>query len=120
VQRGEYAFRSFRFSADGLLTSSAGDHAAAHLPPPTAGYDPGVAIDRLVVLGLPGGPARWSAAVVGADGAQQRQLEAAPGPLYNREGLPDAALVVRRAALPAGGSWSIRFSPAAGTAGSVS
>lgn len=112
--RGAYAYRSFHFTADGRLTSSAADHAAMQLPtPPAADYDPQVVIDRVVVLGLPGGPASWHAA--GADGSQ---LEAAPGPLYLKPGLPDVALVVRRAGLPVRGDWSIQFIRTAGTGGS--
>lgn len=112
LQRGAYAYRTFTFTPDGLLTSSAADHAAMGLPAPLAGYDPAVSIDRIVVLGLADGPQGWSAAA--AAGGQQRQLEAGPGPLYNKEGLPEVALVVRKAGLPVGGDWQIRFSRAAG------
>ncbi|EFN50503.1 hypothetical protein CHLNCDRAFT_59508 [Chlorella variabilis] len=119
-QRGAYAYRSLRFTADGLLASAAGDHGGMQLAAPLPGYDPQVVIDRVVVLGLAGGPQRWGASLVGPDGEQQRQLDAAPGPLYNKEGLGDVALVVRRAGLPVGGDWGIRFAPAAGTGGSES
>lgn len=120
LQRGAYAYRSLRFTADGLLASAAGDHGGMQLAAPLPGYDPQVVIDRVVVLGLAGGPQRWGASLVGPDGEQQRQLDAAPGPLYNKEGLGDVALVVRRAGLPVGGDWGIRFAPAAGTGGSES
>ncbi|KAL4422944.1 hypothetical protein ABPG75_009141 [Micractinium tetrahymenae] len=117
-QRGAYAYRTFRFTADGLLTATVADHAAVQLPaPPAADYDPAVAIDRIVVLGLPDGPAGWTAEL---EGDAARQLEAAPGPLYLREGLPDVALVVRRAGLPVRGDWRLRLRRTAGAGGSVS
>lgn len=112
LQRGAYTYRAFTFTAEGLLTSSAADHATMGLPAPLADYDPAVSIDRIVVLGLADGPQGWAAAAT--VGGQQRQLEAAPGPLYNKEGLPEVALVVRKAGLPLGADWQIRFSRAAG------
>ena len=84
-----------------------------------------MAVDRVVVLGLPGGPQGWTATLV-AGGAgeqqqrQQRELEATPGPLYNKPGLADVALVVRKAGLPVRGDWSVQFSRSAGAGGSVS
>ena len=87
------------------------------LPARLPGYDPGVAIDRIVVLGLADGPQGWTAMLV--SGGQQWQLGAAPGPLYNKEGLPELALVVRKAGLPAGGDWSIQFSRGAGAGGAA-
>lgn len=124
LQRGAYAYRSFAFTTGGRLSSTAGDAAAQHLPPPLAAYDPEVVIDRVVVLGLPGGPQGWTATLVAGGAAEQQQqqqdLEAAPGPLYNREGLADVALVVRKAGLPVRGDWSVQFSRSAGAGDSVS
>lgn len=88
------------------------------LPAPLAGYDPAVSIDRIVVLGLADSPQGWAASVV--SGGATRQLEAAPGPLYNKEGLPELALVVRKAGLPVGGDWQIQLSRAAGAGGATS
>ena len=92
-----------------------------HLPRPLADWPPPLvvqtSIDRIVVLGLPDGPAGWGVAV---EGAGARQLDAAPGPLYLKEGLADVALVVRRAGLPAQGDWSLRLARTAGGGGSVS
>ncbi|PSC68247.1 putative glucan 1,3-alpha-glucosidase [Micractinium conductrix] len=115
-QRGAYTYRSFSFSADGLLSSVAADHSAAQLAPPQPDYNPETSIDRIVVLGLPDGPAGWGVAV---EGAGARQLDAAPGPLYLKEGLADVALVVRRAGLPAQGDWSLRLARTAGGGGSL-
>lgn len=117
-QRGAYAYRAFSFSPSGLLTSAAGTSAAGALPPRLASYDPEVVIDRLVVLGLVNGPQGWTASLTA--GGETRQLQAAPGPLYQREGLPDMALVVRKAALPLTADWSIQFSRAAGAGGATS
>ena len=118
-QRGAYTYRTLTFSAaTGVLACGAGDHAAMRLAaPPLPDYDAGGAvIDRIVVLGLEGGPAGWSASLEGSG----QQLAAAPGPLYNRPGVPDAALVVRKAGLPVAGDWAVRFRREAGGAGSVS
>lgn len=105
---------------EGVLTSGPADAAAQQLPPPLPSYDPEVVIDRVVVLGLTDGPQGWTATLVsGADG-KQRVLEAAPGPLYQREGLPQLALVVRKAGLPLRGDWSIQFSRAAGAGAATS
>lgn len=118
MQRGAYAYRSFRFTSDGVLSAAAADHVAMQLPaPPAADYDPAVAIDRVVVLGLADGPAGWTAEL---EGEAARQLDAAPGPLYLREGLPEVALVVRRAGLPVSGNWRLRLRRVAGAGGSVS
>ena len=72
-----------------------------------------------MVLGLPGGPQGWTASLSAA-GGQARGLQAAPGPLYQREGLPEVALVLRKPALPLTGDWSIQFSRAAGAGGATS
>jgi hypothetical protein len=123
LQRGAYAYRSFALTSGGLLSSTAGDAAAQHLPPALADYNPEVVIDRVVVLGLPGGPQGWTATLVAGGAAEQQQqqdLEAAPGPLYNEEGLADVALVVRKAGLPVRGDWSVQFSRSAGAGASVS
>ena len=130
LQRGAYAYRSFAFTPSGLLSSTPGDAATQQLPPTLPGYNPEVVIDRVVVLGLPGGPQGWTATLVagsaGGGGSleqqqqQQGQLAAAPGPLYNREGLTDVALVVRKAGLPVNADWSVQFSRGAGAGGSVS
>lgn len=84
------------------------------LPPPAADYEPAVSIDRIVVLGLADGPQGWAVRLV--SGGEQRQLSAAPGPLYNKEGLPEVGLVVRKAGLPVRGDWSLQFSRTAGGA----
>ena len=114
-------------SADGKLTASAADHAAVQLPaPPAADFDSGVSIDRLVVLGLSFGPRGWtaalsSAAVAGTGGGsgRRRQLEAAPRSLWTAAaGLPEVAVVVGKAGLPAGRDWQVSFSQEAAGAAS--
>lgn len=69
-------------------------------------------IERIVVLGLPGGPAAWRVALQGG-GA----LEAAPGPVTTTApGAEDhiqAALVVRAPGVRAGDDWAITFTRAA-------
>jgi alpha 1,3-glucosidase len=121
-QRGQYAYRSYRLTPEGALTSAAGAlPASSGLPPSDPGYDPQVLIDRIVVLGLPGGPQGWgAAATVAAGGGARRELEAAPGPIYGRAGLPDVALVVRRAQLPAAGDWTVQLTRGKGAAAAVS
>jgi hypothetical protein len=87
---------------------------------PLPDFDPAAVIDRVVVLGLAGGPSAWRATLLGPGGEQQRQLEAAPGPLYNQAGLGEVALVVRKAGLSLAADWSVAFAPASGSGGSVS
>lgn len=117
-QRGAYSYRRFAFAASGLLTSAAADAGAAGLPPPLPDFAPPCRIERLVVLGLADGPQGWAATLTA--GGQQTPLDAAPGPLYGRQGAPDLALVVRKAGLPLVGDWSIQFSRAAGAGGATS
>ena len=69
-------------------------------------------IERIVVLGLPGGPGAWRVALQGG-GA----LEAAPGPVTTTapgaEAHTAAALVVRAPGVRAGDDWAITFTRAA-------
>ena len=69
---------------------------------------PQVQIDKIVILGLPGGPQGWSSRLASTGEA----LAAAPGPLYADapNSAPWAALVVS-AGLPANGSWTVQLSP---------
>jgi alpha 1,3-glucosidase len=115
--RGQYAHRAFALSPGGALVAAAAPRAPG-FPPADPRYDPGVLIDRVVVLGLPGGPAGWRAELVAGGGAGPRALEAAPGPLRMQPGAPDNALVLRRVALPAAGDWTVQLSraPPAATA----
>ena len=108
-QRGQYAYRSFTFTSKQgeapILTSSTAsvpDHAG--LVASSSDYASNVVIDRIVVLGLTDGPQGWS--VVDSGG---RVLDAAPGPLFLKPGLPEVALVVRKAGLAAHGDWSLKF-----------
>lgn len=58
-----------------------------------------------MILGLWGGPQGWAATLASTG----QQLDAAPGPLYNKAGLPEVALVVRKAGLPVNGDWAIQL-----------
>ena len=115
-QRGQYAYRSFQYSSDGTLTARAGVlPSTAGLPASDPEYDAGVVIDKIVILGLPGGPEGWGVAMNGGE-----QLEAAPGPLMLRLGRPEVALVVRKAQLNAAGDWMLKFSKIKGIAAATS
>ena len=76
------------------------------------GFASDESIERIVVLGLPGGPAAWRVALQGG-GA----LEAAPGPVSTTapgaEAAATAALVVRAPGVRAGDDWAISFMRAA-------
>ena len=68
-----------------------------------------VAIDTIVVLGLPGGPQGWSAQLIVPDGSS-RLLPAAPGPL--REGRPGRTALLVQAGLPVHDSnWALQLLP---------
>jgi len=71
------------------------------------GFASADAIERVVLLGLPGGPAAWRVQLEGG-GA----LEAAPGPLSTTApGAEEhaAALVVRAPGVRAGDDWALIF-----------
>ncbi len=104
-QRGAYAYRRLEF-AGGVLSIGAANASDMGLPP--SEYDTAVLIDRVVVLGLAGGPEGWQVSVSSKAGAVRR-LDAAAGPLYVRAELPDVALVVRKAGLPVGYDWKLTF-----------
>ena len=94
-RRGVFLHRRLEF-ADGVLSSR---------PAPGGGGSmvSAVSIERVVVLGLRPGR-EWRAS---RDGVA---LDAAPGPLLLRPGLPRAALVVRKPGLPLNGDWAVSFS----------
>lgn len=118
-QRGQYAYRTYTF-ADGTFSSAAGTiPGAGNFPVADKAYTNGAVIDRVVVLGLPDGPQGWGVQIGSGAGAG-RQLEAAPGPLFLKPGLPETALVIRKPQLKATEDWSLKFSRSAGGAGAVS
>lgn len=103
-ERGVFSHRALSFQG-GVLRNA--DAAAAGLPVPSGKpgkYASDVVVERIIVLGLEGSPARWQVAVGG------RKLEAAPGPLVLRPGAPGAALVVRKPGLAINEDWSLEFS----------
>lgn len=65
-----------------------------------------VSIERIIVLGLAGGPTGWRVSLTKPRSAP---LDAHPGPILLEPGVPDNALVVRRPGIMAGIDWSIRF-----------
>lgn len=93
-RRGVFLHRRFEF-AGGVLTSR---------PAPGAGGSMAsdVRIERLVVLGLQPGR-QWRVE------RDRVPLDAAPGPLLLRAGLPRTALVVRKPGLPLDADWAVRF-----------
>lgn len=118
-QEGEYSFRNFLFSKDGMLISKAGDVPVhAGLIKANGKYKSNVLIDKVVILGMPGGAQGWNAMLVsGGRGQSGRTMEVMPGPLYLQPGLQEVAVIVRKAGLPADGDWSIRFEKQKGSAG---
>ena len=66
-QRGAFLHRALRF-AGGRLSSSAAESARGSpltLPLSGAPFSSDVAVERIVVLGLPGGPANWKVRLIG-------------------------------------------------------
>jgi hypothetical protein len=93
--RGQFLHRSFTFR-NGQLTSISAD------PTASAGYSTPVAVERIVVLGLPGGPAvGWTASL------PDRPLTSAPGPVMMEPGLPDSALIIRKPELNIGHDFTL-------------
>ncbi|KAL6767918.1 GLC2A [Auxenochlorella protothecoides x Auxenochlorella symbiontica] len=107
-QAGEFVYAQITMKG-GVLEWGPGDHAQMGLPPPAPGYDPEVYVDRVVVLGLEGGPQDWSAVAVAGAVGPRVALDAAPGPVQVASEGPSLALVVRRPHLPVRGTWSIEF-----------
>jgi alpha 1,3-glucosidase len=116
-QRGQYSYKTFEFTANGILTSTKGElPKTAGLPVSDAKYNSGVVVDKIVVLGLVDGPEGWAVEVVeGGSGSVNGKLDAAPGPLSLKPGLPNVALVVRKAHLPVSGNWKLKFTKTKGS-----
>jgi len=124
-QRGQYIHMSYTFAADGTLTSTAAVlPAGAPFPAADSTYKDSTVIDRVVVLGLPNGPQGWTASIVsrGVTGKSQdeQRLDAQPGPLFLKPGMPATALVIRKAQLPAGKDWVVKFARGVGSGGATS
>lgn len=107
-QRGIFAHRRFAFR-DGRLSNArvAAPERAAIQPYKDSKYQPSQVIERIIVLGLAGGPNGWQVKLQGG-GA----LQAAPGPLVLRPELASstAALVIRKPDLPVADDWILQFS----------
>lgn len=113
-KRGVYTERTLTYM-DNVLSNAAAGIASGMLPsldasvpiPASAkGLKSDALVERIVILGLPGGPAGWKATV--QDSSQA--LQAAPGPLRLKQGLPEASLVIRKPGLAIAAEWSIRLS----------
>ena len=115
-QRGQYSYVTYSYDNGMLRSVPTVLPPRAGLPVPDPGYaGGGVVVDKIVILGLPQGARGWKAEVEGRGG-----VEATPGPLVLRPGEAEVALVVRRAQLPAGKAWSVRFTLDAGANGATS
>lgn len=84
--------------------------------PPAAPHCAQVKIDKIVVLGCPGGCHGWGAELLegpapalSGQAQQGTALDAAAGPLWHRPGLPEVALVIRKPGLALGADWTIRI-----------
>jgi alpha 1,3-glucosidase len=98
-RRGEFAHHDLVFK-DGVLSSLVPASGAA------GSLRSDVVVERIIVLGLPGGLAGWQVSL----GSQR--LEAEPGPILMEPGLPDTGLVVRKPGVKAAEEWSITFKSA--------
>lgn len=115
--RGEYAHRRFEF-ADGVLRCRAFDANPPGVPPGKWRAD-GLAIERVVVLGLPkagessGAVGDYEVTLTLPGGAKPRRLPAAQGGADPSLAAGDGrALVVRvGGAAPVGGDWEMAFKP---------
>lgn len=112
-KRGVYTERAFTY-ADNILSNAAAGIASALLPPldvsvpipaGAKGLKSNAVVERIIVLGLPGGPVGWRATVQGSSQA----LQAGPGPLRLKQGLPEAGLVIRKPGLAISAEWSIHL-----------
>lgn len=106
-QRGQYAYKKFTFSSkEGVLESTTG--ILPNMPSVDLTYTSEVVIDRIVVLGLQGGPEGWGARLVDVRGTRV-QLSVESGPVSVKEGLPDVAVIVRQPKLAVHNDWRIEF-----------
>jgi alpha 1,3-glucosidase len=100
-QKGKYVYKRFEFE-DYVLSSK-----SVQLPEMAvadASFRPTNAIERIVVLGMAGGPRDWVARLNGVE------LEAGPGKMFVGERGADVAFVIRKPAILAADDWEISFS----------
>eukprot|EP00208_Stichococcus_sp_RCC1054_P007303 CAMPEP_0206145352 /NCGR_PEP_ID=MMETSP1473-20131121/27104_1 /ASSEMBLY_ACC=CAM_ASM_001109 /TAXON_ID=1461547 /ORGANISM="Stichococcus sp, Strain RCC1054" /LENGTH=887 /DNA_ID=CAMNT_0053541521 /DNA_START=68 /DNA_END=2731 /DNA_ORIENTATION=- len=102
-EKGAFLHRRFRYK-DGVLISTAYEGAGSEVAASGDAFKTEVKVERIVVLGLPGGPKGWQVAVVGGSA-----LEAASDAAGH-------ALVVKQPALAVAADWSVQLTPAAATA----
>ena len=108
-ERGVYMHRQLKFAGGVLSCTAAPELPSTAVAPAKPGkYTTPAEIERIVVLGLPGGPKGWK---VSRQDAQQT-VDAEPGPIMMKPELADStpALVVRKPNLLIGEDWSLKFS----------
>jgi alpha 1,3-glucosidase len=117
-KRGVYTYQKYVFENGQLkgFPATDTDLLAVGLPPKQKQKQQeklpseGVKIDRVVVLGLTGGPGDWQVTVTWPTG-EIAGLEAQAGPIYaaGRTQIDAPALVVRKPGLPVDGAWTLSF-----------
>jgi len=93
--RGKHIHRVFEYSNGELKSRAAGS---------TGGMESAVEVERIVVLGLPGGPGSWHAEEMRP---RPSLLHVAPGPILMEPGVPSNALVIRKPGLRVGEDFSV-------------
>lgn len=114
-QRGQYSYRSYEFNASASRLDSGFElKSSPGILPKNSGlsdaeesFEAGILINKIVVLGLPGGSEGWE-----VQSTEGKLLQSAPGPLYLQPDLPAVALVIRNPKLRADGDWAIKFTKA--------
>jgi alpha 1,3-glucosidase len=103
-QKGKYLYRQFTFR-DYQLTSSQGalpDSQTLNVPDGT--FRPENKIEKIIILGLAGGPAKWTVSNNGVE------LDASPGPIRLNPDLPqNLAMVIRKPGLSISSDWNLKF-----------
>lgn len=102
-QKGKYVYKRFEFQ-DYVLSSKSVQ--LPELAVVDASFRPTNAIERIVVLGLAGGPRNWTAKMNGVE------LDGGPGKMFVGERGADVAFVIRKPAILAADDWEISFSKA--------
>lgn len=99
-----YIYATFELR-EGTLRWTATGAESLGLPSPSADYDPGIYIDRIVILGAATAPYEKQATVV--ETGQTLTVEG--GPILAGSTAESQALVIRKPHLPIKGSWSLKL-----------
>ena len=100
-QKGKYVYKRFEFENYVLSSTSL---QLPELATADASFRPTNAIERIVVLGIAGGPRDWVATMNGVE------LDGGPGRMFVGERGADVAFVIRKPAILAADDWEISFS----------